>query len=372
MDIRTKLALALVSVSLLSMAVLGAFSYQVTAKMLQEISERQLEALAETKKQDLQQVVAGWRENVRLIRSRTQLRFQLRHFNETGDTKAIAAMQRILRDAQESTQNVDRITLFGVGGRALVSAGHADSDPDTPEVLDDPDVRYSGFYLGADDKPKVVFHSLMRLDGQTIGSIEVVIDVTNVEQLADNYEGLGETGETLVIGRNAAGELTLLHSLRHTEKVPALDPLPAYVAAAVSGIATVFTEDVHDYRGHDVWAATRYLPEVDWGLCVKVDAEEETRRARELRESMIDLGLALGAFAVAGGTLLGFYLARPIRSLADFVKRVHEGEHGLRADARSDDEIGLLAEALNDYLDHLDKYHGNGSSGDTPDDDRRT
>ena len=47
MDIRTKLILALVSVSVASMTVLGVFAYQTSATLFKEVSVRQLEALAQ-------------------------------------------------------------------------------------------------------------------------------------------------------------------------------------------------------------------------------------------------------------------------------------------------------------------------------------
>ena len=74
MDIRTKLALALVSVSLLSMLALGTFAYQATSALLREVSERQLDALAESKQRDLEKVVVAWRDRVELIRSRRRER----------------------------------------------------------------------------------------------------------------------------------------------------------------------------------------------------------------------------------------------------------------------------------------------------------
>ncbi len=56
MDIRTRLSLVLVAVSLISMMLLGTFAYITSAGMLQEISLRQLDALAESKKRDLTKV----------------------------------------------------------------------------------------------------------------------------------------------------------------------------------------------------------------------------------------------------------------------------------------------------------------------------
>lgn len=351
MDIRTKLALTLVTFSLLSMLLLGAFAYQVSADMLQDVSERQLNALAESKRQDLLQVIDSWRNQVRLIRSRTQLRKNLKVFQEDGLPVIARDMQKIIDDAEASTEEVQRITIFDRAGNPVVSAGQAERPAVAPTSPVGDDVAYGGFYIGPDGQPKVVFTSAVELDGEVIGSIEVIIDVMNLENLAGNYRGLGETGETMVFGRAADGRLVLLHSLRHSDSPPPLDDPPEFIKAAIVGQERTFTENVRDYRNEEVWAATCYLPDLNWGLVVKMDADEETQRARNLRESMIDLALALGAFAVAGGTLLGFYLAQPIRELVQVVRRVQAGETSLRADESKDDEIGLLAHALNAFLD---------------------
>lgn len=364
MNIRTKLALALVSVSLLSMWLLGGFAYQVSSNLLREISERQLDALAESKMQDLEQIIDGWRDHVRLIRSRTELRIQLQEFQELKKPDALVIMQRIADDAQESTAHIARITLFDRHGNAVIAAGEAERSAIPAQATQGDEVRYAGFYLGTDKTPKLLLTSLMQIEQEVIGSIEVVIDASSLGAFAASYRGLGESGETMVIGHDQTGALVLLHALRHSEdSLPWASP-PEYVQAAVSGSARIFRRNVKDYRGNDVWAATRFVPDVNWGLVVKVDAEEEGRRARSLREKLIDLGLALAAFAIVGGTLLGFYLARPIRDLAQIVERVRQGETTLRADASSDDEIGLLAKTLNVYLDQVARHQERRSADD--------
>lgn len=348
MDIRTKLALALVSVSLLSMLVIGGVAYRVSANLLQEISERQLDALAETKKQDLLEIIEGWRNDVRLIRSRTQLRIRLREL-QVGDTTALADIERILSDALESTDNVRRITLFDRAANPVMSVGSASAPVTLSPDLRADEARYAGFFL--DEAPHLIFHSDVSLDDERIGGLEVVIAAGRLEALVRNYRGLGETGETLIFAPNPPDNYVLLHGARHADTLPIWREAPDYVRAAGQGVERLYTENVRDYRDRPVWVATRFLPGPNWGLAIKVDAAEETERARTLRSNLIDLGLALGAFAIVGGTLLGFYLARPIRALAEVIERVHNGETEVRADARAEDEIGLLAETLNNYLD---------------------
>ncbi|MBT8143808.1 MAG: HAMP domain-containing protein [Gammaproteobacteria bacterium] len=365
MDIRTKLALALVTVALTSMFLIGSFAYRVSADLLQEISERQLDALAEAKEQDLQSLLEGWRNDVRLIRSRTQLRLRLRDLQDGPDPEAVTDMQRIIDDALSSTEDVRRITIFDRAGNIAVSTGRSQMPASISSDLANDEVRYIGFFVH--QRPHLVFHSRIRIDNETIGGLEVVIAATQLESVVRNYRGLGETGETLVFAELPGQRYVLLHGLRHSDKVPVWDNPPGYVRAAGAGVEQVFTENTYDYRDKAVWVATRSLEDPGWGLIVKVDADEETLRARALRSQLIDLGLALGAFAILGGTLLGFYLARPIRELASVIERANEGDASARADETADDEIGFLAATLNAYLD---KHGPHGVDRDN--DDRRT
>lgn len=365
MDIRTKLALALVSISLFSMLLLGGFAYRVSSDLLQDISERQLDALAESKKQDLLNIVSSWEDDVRLIRSRTQLRIRLRDHQVQHSDAALEDMQRIVEDAQLSTAHVQRIALFDRNANVVALAGHATPPPLALTDLTDTVIRYSGFVI-ADGSPDVIFRAAVELDEELLGSIEVVFGGARLAAVAGNYRGLGDNGETMIVATTPQGQRILLHPLRHATVVkPVLTA--AYVQAAVDGREETFISGIRDYRGEPVWAATRFVPDTRWGLVVKMDTAEESGPLRKLRSDMIDLALALGAFAVVGGTLLGFYLARPIRDLAQVIERARCGEMSVRAEAGSDDEIGLLARTINNYLDEF----GPGQNP-RPDDDRGT
>ena len=57
MDIRTKLILALVTASLISMAVLGGFAYNAISETAERMTLRQLDAVASTKTRDLERLL---------------------------------------------------------------------------------------------------------------------------------------------------------------------------------------------------------------------------------------------------------------------------------------------------------------------------
>lgn len=354
MDIRTKLALALVSISLLSMLVIGTFAYQTAFELLRQVSERQLDALAESKQRDLEKVIQGWRDRVHLIRSRTRLRTLLARSAHDMDEQNLVEIRRILTDAINSVQSVDRVTVFDADGRPITSVGSSEVESKFDRtVLDQPDsVLYGGTVILEDDRVAVRFQAALQLNDATIGVVETIIDAEDLLTVTQDYTGLGETGESLVVVGEAEGGALVLTPLRHDPMLRhfTLASSP-YLAAALSGEDRLFRSKVEDYRGEDVWCATRTLPDVNWGLVVKIDRAEESLRADWLRDQMLDLGLALGAIAILGGTFLGFRLGRPLRDLKDVVERIRGGERDLRGDTTTADEVGFLAEALNDLLD---------------------
>jgi HAMP domain-containing protein len=374
MDIRTKLVFALVAVSLGSMLALAASGYSIAGGLLEDASARQLQALAESKKQDLEKVIRGWQDRVGLIGSRTQLRLSLRDHNESHRESDRDIIQRILDDARASARTMMRLSVYDAHGHPVVSTPNARPDTITPltsdriaaveravaEAEDDTtpgsEAVYEGLFTGPSQPPQVQFLTALELDGERIGWLEVRLGADELAEVAHNYIGLGETGETLIVARRGSREVRVLHPVRHQADENDV-PLrvwpedPAYRAAM--GVDSVFIGDLVDYRGETVWAATRFLPELEWGVVVKFDAAEERGPARELGRRMARLALSLSAFAILAGVLLGFRFARPIHELAEVADRIRTGDTGARADGSSHDEVGQLARTFNQMADAL-------------------
>jgi HAMP domain-containing protein len=373
-DIRTKLVFALVVTALGSMLALGAFSHEATRDLLQGLALRELEAVAEGKKQDLQRVIAGWQDRVQLVASRTSLRESVRELrlDGRGDAAVLDRIQTIADDAVASTRTLLGISVYTSAGFFVTSSGVdlGDRARVRPILFMDTEqpVVFDYVTLHPEEGLLVSFVAPMRMEGRLVGALKVRISARELIDVTEDYTGLGATGETLMAQLTEEGGALVLNPVRHgPDAIGGLvvpeDRIHDPTLHAARGVEAIHREDATDYRGEAVWAATRYLETFGWGIVVKIDAAEELAPVARLRETMVRLGLSLSAFAILTGTLLGFYISRPIRELAEVVRRFGEGDTSARAEVSGDDEVALLARSFNEMADGLPEGPGPTEAG---------
>ena len=113
-----------------------------------------------------------------------------------------------------------------------------------------------------------------------------------------------------------------------------------------------------DYRGKQVVAAWRYLPELSWGMVVKMDADEVFAPLYQQRRNLLTAMLALMLFA----GIVAFYFGRrtvvPLKSFALTANEIARGDLSKRVDETRADEIGALGRAFNHMTENLQSlYH---------------
>lgn len=363
MDLRTKLVFTLVAVSLLGMLALGALAYGSVAEPLNRRTLRQLSSLAEAKELELQNVFEGWRDRVSLIASRTELQRSVEAWGETGDVAERDRIETILAEARLATASVRALAVYDVEGRLVAASGVSDARRDTGAGGFADSVVYLGMSALGSDEPVVQLGAPLVLDGERLGELRAFLATDALRQITGNYTGLGETGEVMIHLRGPDGDRRVLTPVRHASPDGSAaadrgergtDP----GALALAGEEGPFETGVTDYRGESVWAATRLLPDLDWGLVVKFDADEEREPLLEFRDRILRVGFSLSAFAILAGILLGLHLSRPIHDLVEVANRVRSGDLAARADDRREDELGVLAGAFNEMGDELERRMG--------------
>lgn len=393
MDIRTKLVFAQVSVALLSMLALGLAMFGGVQVALYDGTRDQLDALADLKAESVQQVVDSWHDRISLVASRTQLRQSLDGFVRTGSPVEIERVGRILDDAVSGSSLFGALSVRDMGGNTLVEVispeGLAEAQGSVP-VPGDGEItrtglstRYERVTFRSAAAPTVTFSSPLVLDGSAIGSVHGVIVADELIQLTRNPKGLGRTGETMVVVRDSDGAVRTLHPVRAALPVNPRMSEPdsgasgdtgdeGEVNPARSGVAGVtlpsdgpggralidndgnLLEGLIDYRGQAVVAATRFVPEMDWGIVVKVDEAERRQPIETLRSDSIRVAVIFAAFAILFGTVLGYGFAQPIHTLAEVAGRFGAGQLTVRSGMNREDEVGLLARTFDEMAEVLE------------------
>ncbi len=260
------LAAGLLPLALLSVLVLGAQERALTDRLSAD-----LDALADAQAARLELISAAPMTAARLVASRTQLRIDLAEVL-TGDRTDLTRLETILRDAQVSSPAVQEISLTDPSGAVVVS-----TDPTAPAIADivsslDLDAALSTVFstTGPPEARQWLIASPLVLDDIPLGAAVLELDLAPVEALVGNEND--RQIRTCVYVRGADGAPEPLVAAPDgsapdcTERPDAAD---APGAVALRGEERLLTGASDDEAG-PVVAATRYLPEPDWGVTVSV------------------------------------------------------------------------------------------------------
>lgn len=173
-------------------------------------------------------------------------------------------------------------------------------------------------------------------------------------------EGLGETGEILLVSQERAVLMSLKYPLADGSRARVLEHkigAPPARLAAQGGTGII---EAHDYRGVPVLAAYRFVPIVQnqgWGMVVKQDAGEVFAPLWKQIESAIVVGIGAIVLVTMAGLWTGTRISRPIRVLSQTAEEVSRGNLAARSEVKGPPEIEALSRTFNSLIDHVQNWH---------------
>ena len=359
MKIKSKLMLALLAVALAPIGIGSIFSYYYAKGALTGSAVNHLKSVSSVQHARIHAIHSRNLERLSLVASRTQLRKSLAAVLDKNSRQDLQKMDQILADALASIDDFVGITVYSPAGvvvaatdAALVGKRHFD-----PAFFDRCRTEQRVDYLFRDRQGnlRLYLSGPLSLEKRLVGVIVIESRVDSILALVRDYSGLGQTGETLVVKRDEAGNPVFLLPTRFGGDAAvgrALSRDKRY-AANYSFAGEKVLLDCIDYREQPVLAIGRHVEAAGWGVVVKIDQAEAYASVHSLRRVLLLMAVAAVVLVFFVALRVSAGISAPIDNLATVAKRIADGDLSHKAEASSDDEVGALARSFNKMVDGL-------------------
>lgn len=281
-----------------------------------EMALTNLDAQASVQKERIRDMIAMYYQRILGITSRRALKKNLADFWEYGDVAQIIRIKKILPNVKQPFSDFRQIFVFDREGHAVTSteAPFQMRIPVNARILNEgrerltvtffePSLRYDS--KTKTDTPSKSLELLLMgpisFKGESIGGIGIIADNSTLNSIANDLSGLGKTGETRIAKKNDRGDAEIIVGGRYGANQPqAMANIPQHqldnpMTQALFRYEGRLTNAV-DYRGTPAFAATRFIPEEEWGIVVTIDkkeAMEPVLKLRRLAYSLLGIVLLL-------------------------------------------------------------------------------
>lgn len=366
---KVKIFIAFLGIAMIPFVITGYFSYVLLFNSIQNSIVDRLNAVAQIQESRLQSTVGDYIKDISLITSRTQLRALLKRYGVAPNNVDKEAIRLILNDTLLSLQEIHELRVYTPQGELVVSTSHEDEEGifyDNEFITAGLDsTLIHGIFKDDNNILRVRVVGPFMLNDEVIGMVEVIMDAQDMIAVSEDHTGLGQTGEVIIAEANQLGDAVFISPLRFDSSAALTRALShrqttSPIVQAAKGNQLVLTEKgVIDYRGKEVYAVTRYIDSVGWGLVVKIDKDEAFEPINLLFTSFLPVGLFSLILVVIVSIILMRQITRPLGELTDTAKFIQERDFTKRAHVTSSDEIGVLAETFNTMAARLQKVYKN-------------
>jgi PAS domain S-box-containing protein len=183
-----------------------------------------------------------------------------------------------------------------------------------------------------------------------LGVFAVQLNTQKIKKLAQDFTGLGKTGE-MIIASLVDNHALFLNPFRHdpeaafNKKIQLGSDEALPIQQAVNGKKGAGL--YRDYRGKEVIGVWQYLPLLKWGIIVKIDTTEAFVPIFKLA----GLFLIVGFITVFSVAMIALFFAktisRPIVKLTQAMELIAAGDLTVKTNVKSHNEIGRLAQCFN-------------------------
>jgi len=194
--------------------------------------------------------------------------------------------------------------------------------------------------------------------GTVIGSVNLLFDQQAINYLTHaGVEQVGQSGDSylvdadgLLLSETRLGDYTQNAALQQTINTRAVELLSGPIR---SGNWDFEAQDVYpDYLGNPVLGTLEIvrLGDQPVGLVVEIDEAEAFAGVLALRNMIIPIIGVTAAVVAVIAFVVALSIVRPVQKVSDLTKDLATGDFTVSAEIKSRDEVGMMAENLNNTI----------------------
>lgn len=382
-NIRVKLTTLILFLVVVTICTSGYISYSIRKNMLQEKYLQNLSALSDIKKGKIQAFIHSSKTDIDLIsnfevfQSINKNREDISIMETDSIDNDLVGLSLLIDDESVDLTNAEKtletiknsidaekIILSDKNGEFIINTDPGDGTNIKQEINATDDSFTSGAQNGKVFSP--VFKSgenYLIAIGAPIGDINtsnalcfIILNINSIyEDLAQDM-GIGESVEVII-------------AQKHQNIAIFLNPLKFDEAAALNRVVTLGSKGgigiqqavdgnnglgySVDYRNIETLSVWDFIPEINWGIEVKIDQAEIDQQAFMVVKKFAFWGGLILVFAIMISILFSQYFISPLLSLKDSLVSVSKGVLPDKIEKKYNDEIGQMADTTDDLVQGL-------------------
>jgi len=401
MEIRIKLMLILLIISIFPMIFIGFLSFNNAKSTLEYVGENRvtgisgLETITHFKITNIEQFIKELEEEIETSQNYYNVKINLpivsRFINDRTNQEYIAAKKTL--DGQlkpfKNIEGIIDILLLDTQGNLVYTTDFAHKEDELGKGFS---LKNAGENIVQKSKEEIFFSQIFSspysksgfeilvagpiydFDKKLTGSIIFGVNMDPVYEILQDRNGLGETGETMIARKMKShpGIMVRGHSVNKPgDHLVYLNPLRFDSNAALN--RTVFFGEEEalpmqqavqgkegsgttiNYMGKEVLSVWRYIPLLDIGIITEIESEELLSPVFLLRNQIFTFGLIIFFFVFVLVFFVSSKMTRPIRKLINVAEEMEKGNLKVRVDIKEKNEFKKLGDTLNKSIDALSK-----------------
>lgn len=367
MKLNTKITLYLLEIALVPLIFMGYVYYSNDRVQIIQTTLEKLDSIAQIQINRLTDVLTRKHDIIALFATKLSIRRSMRDYNNHPTPALQKYMDDNLADAKSGSSSFLKVYLVNPSGIVVSS---------TDQTIKGKDISSEDYFKvgikqedisilkkDIDGSTTQYLVSPLLLDGAIHGVVVVVTDAQDIIGLANDYTGLGKTGETLLAKDDGRGNALFLTPIRF-DKHAGLTRVVAKEREDITSVHAIRGEESRfdtlvDYRNIPVFSASRYIPSVGWGIIVKIDQQETLAPINKLELLFLCIILGTGLVITLLTVSISYSITGPIRVLSEGTKIITEGDLGYRINVQDTTEVGTLAKLFNIMAGKLQQSYQN-------------